>query len=420
MKLRECLHRRGERGQTLIMLTIMAMVLFLFAGLAIDGSMAYLTKADLAKAVDAACLAGMRNRYRGESVARTVAQNAFNANYAKTDLNPKGRSIRYNANFATDPSSGNRVFNVSATADIKTFFMRLLPGASITSIAVNAQSTRADLIMSLVLDRSGSMTGDGGASALPPAVTDFVSHFDNNLDQVAMVSFAGNDTVNVAITYNFIDPITTAVNALNFVGATYAYGGLVDARAQNNVTVPAGRNVVKAVVFFTDGIANTVEDNLSCPGFPLINYGGNAPTENTSIAFMNPATGNTQCSITDGGHPSCCVAPGGFPSQKYNTLKPFTRDFITQDAEFRTAQLAALMRAETPHPTVIYSIGLGTDINIDFLKQLANTSDSSTYDSTQPSGKAYAVTSCPSGSCTSDLQNAFDDIANDLLLRLTK
>ncbi len=416
MKLRHRVNRHRERGQTIIMLSIMAVVLFLFAGLAIDSGFAYITKANLSKAVDAACLQGMRNRYRGEGTATILAQNSFTANYPKTSLN--SQTPQFQGNFADGPS-GNRVFNVSATANINTFFMRLVPGPSAVSIGASAQSTRADLVMSLVLDRSGSMSNDGGASALPPAVVDFVNRFDNNLDQVSMVSFAGNDTVNVARTYNFTGPITSAAKAMSFNGATYAYGGLVDARAQNSVAVPAGRSVVKAVVFFTDGIANTIQDNLSCPGYPLINYGGNAPTENRTIAFMNPATGDSRCSITDGQQPSCCAATG-FPSLKYNTTEPYTRDLITQDAEYRMLQLATLMRSESPIPTVIYSVGLGSDINQSFLKQLANTSDSSTYDFTQTTGKAYFVTTCPSSTCDSDLQNVFNDIAADILLRLTK
>ena len=43
--------------------------------------------------------------------------------------------------------------------------------------------------MSLVLDKSGSMNLNGGSTALPPAVTNFITYFDEGIDNVADISF---------------------------------------------------------------------------------------------------------------------------------------------------------------------------------------------------------------------------------------
>ena len=102
------------------------------------------------------------------------------------------------------------MINVRATATINTFFLGLLSGYKTLNIDSSAQATRPKLIMSLVLGRSGSMNLNGGAQALPPAVDNFLTYFDNNNDQVAMVSFSSTARVDVPIQTGFTGPITTA------------------------------------------------------------------------------------------------------------------------------------------------------------------------------------------------------------------
>ena len=152
----------------------------------------------------------------------------------------------------------------------------------------NASQQPADIL--LVLDRSGSMKNNGGSTALPPAVTTFVTYFDNTNDEVAMVSYASNAVVNVAINYNFKTPITNAANAMSFSGGTFGPGGLTLAKAQNDsVAVQPGQNVVKVVVYFTDGYVNEIQDTFNCPAAKLINYGGY--DSGTSVDFFDPANG---------------------------------------------------------------------------------------------------------------------------------
>ena len=72
---------RQAGGQTLIMFVLFLIVLFIFAGLGIDLGFAYITRARLSKAVDAACLTGVRNISQGTTAATDAARSAFNANY---------------------------------------------------------------------------------------------------------------------------------------------------------------------------------------------------------------------------------------------------------------------------------------------------------------------------------------------------
>ena len=70
-------------------------------------------------------------------------------------------------------------------------------------------------------------------------------------------------------------------------------GGLTLGKAQNDsVPVVAGDNVIKVVVYFTDGYVNTIQDTFNCTsslGPTLYNYGGH--DTGTSVDFFKPTDG---------------------------------------------------------------------------------------------------------------------------------
>jgi Flp pilus assembly protein TadG len=416
-----------------IALAIILPILVLFAGISIDIAFAYVTKARLSKAVDAACLTGMKNLSQGQATATTLATNAFNANYGSSglDRNPPTLTIGFGTNAA-----GNVVINVTATSAIRTFFMGYSPQWQTVNVGTTAQASRSKLLMSVVLDRSGSMHTDGGEAALPPAVVSFINYFDNTNDEVAMISFASNATVDVPINYQFITPITNAVGALpgHFAGATFGDGGLTLAQAQNDsVVIPPGQNVTKVVVYFTDGKVNTIQDTFNCTsrwGATLYNYGGyDPPSGDGYFDFFNPTDGtdyNSVLGINSGldsnGYPPHSPTPdcAGITkviSQSSGLPTTFSRTNITADAQYRALQSANAMRAEG---MIVYSIGLSADADQTFLKEIANDPSSPTYNANQPAGLAVFVTNCPSSTCTQDLQQVFQTIAAKILLRLTQ
>ncbi len=396
--------RRFQPAQIFIVFALSLPVLILFLGLGVDFGFAFVTRARLSKAVDAAALAAMRNISQGQAQVTTIAQSAFNTNYgsgAGRDFSPPIFKVAL-----TTDASNNAVVNVSATATINTSFLRLLSGLQTLQISSYAQATRPKLIMSLVLDKSGSMNKNGGAQALPPAVVNFLSYFDNSNDQVADVSFSSVASVDVSMRTNFLNPITNAVNNITFAGATYSQGGLLNGQAQiNGVTVAPGQNVIKAAVFFTDGWANTVEDTLNCPPSTLLNFGGCAPPEAavgwcSGISFLDPTTGSGRsCGATQ------------FPSQVAGGMQPLTQTNIANDAMYRAVQTANSMRTQG---IVIYSIGLGDKISQAFLQQIANDPASSTFNPNEPIGQAvFAPTA-------QDLDAVFQAIASEILLRLSQ
>jgi Flp pilus assembly protein TadG len=412
---------REDSGQILLVFAFLLPLLILFIGFGIDFGFAYLTKAELAKAADAAALAGMRNLGRGQSEAEALANSEFALNYNMTstlDVAPPTVTV----GFTTD-ANGDPIVNVNATVAIKTFFIKLLPAYKTLNIDAVSQATRPPIILSLVLDRSGSMNDNGGSNALSPAVQDFLGYFLENTDRLAEVSFSTTATVDVPMTKTFNYQISSSLNRMSFGGATFAQGGLLDGQSQINGVSNPGANAVKVAVFFTDGWANTNQDNLQCGGgggggrgggggggTTLVNYGGCSPVEASvgwcsGVSFLSPNNGQSV---------SCNAST--FPDQLTGRNESLSQNTTTQtnicnDAMYRAEQLADTMRSQG---ITIYSIGLGDKINQSYLQELANDPASSTYDSSQPEGiAAFAPTA-------SDLESVFQTIASKILLRLTQ
>ena len=303
------------------------------------------------------------------------------------------------------------------------------------------------VIMSIVLDRSGSMVTDGGETALQSAVPTFVNLFDNSLDEVALLSFSDNATINFPIGYGFITPIDSAVASMQFAGGTFGTGAgngallsttigapmsLADAQ-NNSVQLIQGQSVVKVLVYFTDGLMNTVQDNFYCgPSAPsvLINYGGY--DSGTTVSIFDPTSATTIWGTCNNGCPTgfpydangdiCRNAQGQpvttFLSQQTGQQTAFSRANVTTESQYRAIYTANAMRTESPVPTYIYTIGLGPNVGSAtqaFLAQLANDPSYSTYNPSQPPGAFFYIPDCPSSACTADLTIAFQEIASRLL-----
>jgi Flp pilus assembly protein TadG len=403
-----------QRAQMLIFVALSLPLLLLVVGFAIDFGCAFLTRAELAKASDAAALTIMHNLGQGQTIASQRGQSIFALNYnANSSLNALPPTL--SPTYSVDTTTNEPVVNVVATATIKTFFISLA-GFKTLTVSNTSQATRPPVILSIVLDRSGSMKYNGGAAALPGAVTNFLGYFIQGADRIGEVSFSSTANEDVAVTTYFQTPITNSMATMNFQGATFSYGGISDAQDEINSVTSPPPNAVPVVVFFTDGWANTNQDNLYCSGgtsgaTTKINYGGCSPIEQPlwgcGFNFLNYQTGlGTSCSATV------------FPDQQTGTsvaLTPYqsltTLTNVSQDAMYRTVQLANSMRTAG---ITVYSIGLGNLIDQSFLYQVANDKSSSQFDPTKPVGEAVFA---PSGA---DLKGAFQQIADKILLRLTQ
>jgi len=141
-----------RRGGIIIMLGVMIIPLMAMVGLALDSSRAYLVKARLSQAIDAAALAGGRSfkmDYRADDVQRYFAAN-FPAGFMDADLAPL--SINF------DDQEGT--VTVVASAKVPTSFMRIVDVPEIdVSVESTVNSLSRGLELALVLDVTGSMDG---------------------------------------------------------------------------------------------------------------------------------------------------------------------------------------------------------------------------------------------------------------------
>ena len=336
---------------------------------------------------------------------------------------------------------------------------------------LSAPTPPGSVVLSLVIDRSGSESMDGGAAALQAAVPQFVGYFTQGLDYLALISFASTSSVDVPLTPEFMTPIDSAIEDMTFAGGTFGTGAgtntnfstsygppLSMADYQNNtVALPPGASESKAVVYFTDGLMNTIQDQLPCtnslPNNGLYNYGGydigtsfdffnpsnnNQSTNDLSSHYSGTASGSGGCSngstgLCQGNPPwsaaARCLGVTTFFSQQYNAYENFSRANMTAEAQWRAIYTANQMRSETPVPTYIYVIGLGDAVTSSscteaFLATVANDpaapnyscpSAPGIYNPSQPSGLFLPVASCPGSECSQELQQVFEVIASRIL-----
>lgn len=497
---------RSENGQIFLWLALGVPLLILFAAMALDMGMIYRTKARLGNAVDAAVLTGAKNYSLGESggvwtstIPQGLANDMFAGNYG-TACGTNGVVCTWTwcPSNASCPAGSAITATLTATVPWQTSFMAYLPQWATWTVGDSGQATRSTLIMTLVLDRSGSMaaapTGDGGLTALQAAVPLFLEDFTPGTDYLGLVSFGSHADVDVAIStgwgpYN-TGTIATAVKGYSANGGTFGGGAgsgtlysatngppLNLADTQNNsVSLGAGVPKVKVVVYFTDGLMNTLQDQFTCGGtLTTVNYGGadpDTPGEGTPynpelVYGLNPAaeipTGSTYYCYdvtTDKDCPKSnnycgcnttqlptytnadCTYNGTkavFPSEEYpkQSPLPMSRWNVSNEVKYRTIITANNMRSETV-PTYIFTIGLSAAVSNDpcteaFLATLANDpgaanytggsncdSGPGVYNSSLPAGLFVIVPDCPSSACTTELEQAFQLIASKVLLRLSQ
>jgi hypothetical protein len=426
--------------------------------------------------VDAAALTAMKNVSLGTdnatcstSAAAAAAQKAFNINYLSV---PNLSTLPSPCvNFSLD-ANNNTLVKVSATATLNTYFLRVLGSQYNTfNIGQSATAQRNPMVMSLVLDVSYSMKNNGGSTALPPSVEHFVADFDPNnndsVDWVSVVTFGTSAILTVPNSQPFKNVVDTAMGT-NFWGNgvinyTNSQAGLALGQAQI-LKIPKTSNLLRVLVFFTDGWPNIQQDTLTCTAAtktkPAVTanllYCGCDPGDealnlctNTSTVWFDPTscksdnTCNTPKSGTCGATGGTPPLPTTFPDQQMNANESLANvgycggtapggQTLASDAMYRTV-LVANDPNINPYTgqaglqyqnTYVYAIGMGTAITgqpaaEEFLREIANDPQAATYNSSLPAGEAVFVNCTSSTSCP-ELDAVWQRIAAKITLRLAK
>lgn len=264
-------NHRKSKG-LVIWLTVIALPFFLMiTGLALDSGRAYLVKAKLFAALDAAGIAAARAVANGESAARAAANKYFSANIPTNylDSNPSLGQI----NFSTD-AFGNVSINLNASASLVNPFLSVF-GYSNWNVSAEAQTIRRPVDLVLVVDnttslRSGSI-GDVTQDVIDRSKS-FVKNFNENFDRVSIVKYAYGAETPVNFRSSRGHSRQSLIDAIdNFTFGSFfspqytnASEGLYRALdGIRNVSNPAN---LKVIVFFTDGAPNTFSSRFRFVG----------------------------------------------------------------------------------------------------------------------------------------------------------
>lgn len=453
-----------EKGQIIVLVAIALVVFFALAALAIDVGISYTVKAKLNSAVDGAALAAGRAVKQGtsdserENNARNAADKFFTANYPSGYM--KSTLSSGPTTNVTHNTDGSWTISVTARAIPPLYFARAV-GWSTLNVRANAETTVRDLDMILVLDTSGSLnTPTGTFGALKTAAMAFIDRFQdgNGGDRIGLVTFASGAVLNVPINKDATRGFNKAtINAAiagladPTSGATDSEEGMRRAQVDLDAIPVALRSSLRVIVFFSDGAPNMVSGTFNNGG---TTRRGDIYSETTSggppYRFFTRTSRDTQQSNADyisylpnndfdSLLPWCDTLAETVPLASYRSQRTFTmsggnivntRCNVNKAARNMVENVANNIRSGSgTNAATIHTLGLGgalNDLEITFcgylsseerganiLKRLANTADSDTHNSAQPTGiYAYAADA-------SQLDSAFQAIANQIL-RLSK
>jgi len=247
----------SQRGAVLVMFMLAAVVVFAVTGMAVDLGVAYMQRSTLAKAVDAAALAGARATSRGDLAIEDLARKVADANYHIMGV--ASQAATYDIAITRPGTDVVRV-SVSGTASSKTSFSRIL-GHDSLAVATTAEATRYPLDMSLVLDLSYSLERNGAFSDMQSAATSFLSEFDQNLDQMGIVTYSTWAEEQMPLQKSFATNGANIISGLSTISDTNIEEGLRVAKRQLDIAGTRSE-ALKVVVLFTDGRPTAFAGNL--------------------------------------------------------------------------------------------------------------------------------------------------------------
>jgi hypothetical protein len=253
-----------ERGASLMIFTFACVLVVIpVIGLAIDGATGFWVKARLSTAVDAAALAAGRNP---SANATTTVQQYVYANFPSGWMGTTF-SVAPTAT-VTNPNLATRLVTVNASVTIPLRFLAFL-GFKQSTVSAVAASSRRNMNVVLVLDRSNSMniTGPDGAvvcNTMIASATTFVSYFTNGLDQMGLVSFQTWANADFPISTNFqssspnltsiLSDLVCGANTSSAMALNLAYSQIKSLGTAGY----ASNGALNVIVFFTDGNPNGV------------------------------------------------------------------------------------------------------------------------------------------------------------------
>jgi Flp pilus assembly protein TadG len=216
--------RRGERAVVAITFSLAAVPLTAALGLAVDGSRAHVVATKLQWSLDNAVLA-VGSTGLTENAAKAMVQSYINAN-----INGPIAS----ANPVPTPVVTRETVTQTASADVDTIFMGVIGIDDVTVGAeVEVRRQLSAMMLSLVLDNTGSMWGSNNIESLRNASRDLTNYLfgtaTNSPDlRISVVPYAasvnvGAEAANIVRAHSLGNPTQTAL--LGWKGCVFERAG---------------------------------------------------------------------------------------------------------------------------------------------------------------------------------------------------
>ena len=262
--------RKNERGVILLLGCICLPVVMGMLGLSIDLSIMYSVKARLQMACDGAAMAALRSLSLGQTLsaqttaATNVSGNWFKANFGGSFMGTSNTTNPPAVTVVHDPATFITRVSVTASTDVPSYFMKFWNRGA-TVIAATSEASRRNVVITLVLDRSGSMNTGSYAGQTPcqvmvTAAKQFTGMFQPNRDYIGLVSFAETAYIAQSPTQSFqavlgyknsAGSASGALDSITCVGGTNTSSGISIGWNENyKIQLPGALNVI---VLMTDG-----------------------------------------------------------------------------------------------------------------------------------------------------------------------
>jgi len=210
--------QKNRQGNVAVIFALAMMPIVAAAGAGVDLSRAYLVKAHLTQALDAAGLAVAGTPGASEAQIMSIAQSFFRANYPESEI---GVSGELSVNMA------DNVVTLAATATLPTALLGVF-GIHSMDVASEIEVTRETkgLEVVMVLDNTGSMGSNGKIAALRSAAESLITilYGDNAYPDkllVGLVPFAAGVNVGTDFPQFALDMAgTSSIHAENFAPGT--------------------------------------------------------------------------------------------------------------------------------------------------------------------------------------------------------
>jgi Flp pilus assembly protein TadG len=239
--------KRHQDGVILLLGCLCLPVIMGMLGISIDLSILYSVKARLQTACDGAAMAALRSLSLGQTIssqttaATAVANSWFRANYSSGFMGTYNTSNPPTVAVAQNASTLLTTVDITASTTVPTYFMKYW-NAGANVITTTSQASRRNVVITLVLDRSGSMSnvnnsynGQTPCQVMVTAAKQFTGMFQPTRDYLGLVTFAGS--VNIAQS-----PTTNFQSVLGYSNSAGSGNGVLD-----NITCSGGTNTPTAV-----------------------------------------------------------------------------------------------------------------------------------------------------------------------------